>query len=763
MIHSISTKEKRENKTVEMSAGFIVVGGGMAGTCAAITAARKGVKVVLVQDRPVLGGNGSSEVRLWILGATSHMGNNNRWAREGGVIDEILVENMFRNKEGNTIIFDTILLEKVTNEPNITLLLNTAVFDLEKRDSENISSVKAFCSQNSTEYILKAPLFCDASGDGIVGYKAGASFRMGAEGKDEFGELFTPTEEYGELLGHTIYFHSKDVGKPVKYVAPAYALKDINKIPRFRNINTGEHGCKFWWFEYGGRRDTVYDTEEIKWELWSVVYGVWDYIKNSGNFPEAENLTLEWVGTIPGKRESRRFEGHYMLKQQDVVEQQHFYDAVSFGGWAIDLHPADGVFSRLPGCNQYHSKGIYEIPYRCFVSKDIKNLFIAGRLISASHVAFGSTRVMATSGHGGQAVGMAAALCLNSGLQPADFADKLKIKELQQELNLIGQSIPGVPTDSAKNLAITAKIEAKSELVLDQIPFDGKWLALDSSAGQLLPLMKDTTYSFEFLFDAEISTLVEVELMTSLKIQNYTPDVLLEKQVFALKKGEQKVSVSFKNTLKNDQYAFIIFRKNPEVKIRCSQQRITGILSVFNKTNPAVNNYGKQIPPENSGFDSFEFWCPVRRPEGENIAMKISPALDCFSTQNLVNGFTRPYLQPNTWTAGVNDDIPVLTFEWEKQQTIKSVTLFLDTDFDHPMESSQMGHPEDVMPFVVRDFSVFNEKNEMLFDVKNNHQTIVNLNFSIGRECNKLIFRFRKTEENVPVSVFQILINSSNQ
>ena len=735
----------------------------MAGTCAAITAARKGVKVVLVQDRPVLGGNGSSEVRLWILGATSHMGNNNRWAREGGVIDEILVENMFRNKEGNTIIFDTILLEKVTNEPNITLLLNTAVFDLEKRDSENISSVKAFCSQNSTEYILKAPLFCDASGDGIVGYKAGASFRMGAEGKDEFGELFTPTEEYGELLGHTIYFHSKDVGKPVKYVAPAYALKDINKIPRFRNINTGEHGCKFWWFEYGGRRDTVYDTEEIKWELWSVVYGVWDYIKNSGNFPEAENLTLEWVGTIPGKRESRRFEGHYMLKQQDVVEQQHFYDAVSFGGWAIDLHPADGVFSRLPGCNQYHSKGIYEIPYRCFVSKDIKNLFIAGRLISASHVAFGSTRVMATSGHGGQAVGMAAALCLNSGLQPADFADKLKIKELQQELNLIGQSIPGVPTDSAKNLAITAKIEAKSELVLDQIPFDGKWLALDSSAGQLLPLMKDTTYSFEFLFDAEISTLVEVELMTSLKIQNYTPDVLLEKQVFALKKGEQKVSVSFKNTLKNDQYAFIIFRKNPEVKIRCSQQRITGILSVFNKTNPAVNNYGKQIPPENSGFDSFEFWCPVRRPEGENIAMKISPALDCFSTQNLVNGFTRPYLQPNTWTAGVNDDIPVLTFEWEKQQTIKSVTLFLDTDFDHPMESSQMGHPEDVMPFVVRDFSVFNEKNEMLFDVKNNHQTIVNLNFSIGRECNKLIFRFRKTEENVPVSVFQILINSSNQ
>jgi hypothetical protein len=761
MIHSKSTQGKRDNKKVEISAGLVVVGGGMAGVCAAITAARKGVKVVLVQDRPVLGGNGSSEVRLWILGATSHMGNNNRWAREGGVIDEILVENMFRNKEGNTIIFDTILLEKVTNEPNITLLLNTAVFDLKKKDSENISSVKAFCSQNSTEYILKAPLFCDASGDGIVGYKAGASFRMGAETNDEFGELFTPTEDYGELLGHTIYFHSKDVGKPVKYVAPAYALKDINKIPRFRNINTGEHGCKFWWFEYGGRRDTVYDTEEIKWELWSVVYGVWNYIKNSGNFPDAENLTLEWVGTIPGKRESRRFEGHYMLKQQDVVEQRHFYDAVSFGGWAIDLHPADGVFSKLPGCNQYHSKGIYEIPYRCFVSKDIKNLFIAGRLISASHVAFGSTRVMATAGHGGQVVGMAAALCLKSGLQPAGYIDSDKINELQQELNLIGQSIPGIPIDSVENLAITAKIESSSELVLGQVPFDGQWLALDSSAGQLLPLKKDTAYSFGFLLDAEISTSVQVELMTSSKIQNYTPEVLIEKRLVALRKGEQQVSVSFKNRLKADQYAFVIFRKNPEVKIRCSQQRITGIVSVFNKTNPAVNNFGMQIPPENSGFDAFEFWCPARRPKGENIAMNITPALDCFSASNLVNGFTRPYIQPNAWVANPDDANPTLILNWAAEKTIKSVTLFFDTDFDHPMESSQMGHPEDVMPFVVRDFTVFNEKNELLFDVKNNHQTIITLNGGVEKSCNSLIFKFKKSEKHVPVSIFQIQINSS--
>jgi len=433
---------KRANRISTLNSDLVIVGGGMTGTCAAITAARNGIKVILVQDRPVLGGNGSSEVRLWVLGATSHMGNNNRWAREGGVIDEILVENLYRNKEGNAIIFDTILLEKVISEPNITLLLNTMVFDIEKKDEANISSLNAFCSQNSTEYFLYAPLFCDASGDGIVAFKAGASFRMGAEPKSEFNEGFTPPEAYGELLGHTIYFYSKDTGRPVKYIAPSYALKDINKIPKFRNIKTGDLGCNFWWFEYGGRRDTIHDTEEIKWELWSVVYGVWDYIKNSGKFPGSENLSLEWVGTIPGKRESRRFEGPYMLKQQDIVEQKHFYDTVSFGGWAIDLHPADGVYSELPSCNQYHSKGIYEIPYRCLISKDIKNLFIAGRLISATHVAFGSTRVMATSAHGGQAIGMAAALCSQLRLKPTDLADYETIKLLQQKLNITVKVFP---------------------------------------------------------------------------------------------------------------------------------------------------------------------------------------------------------------------------------------------------------------------------------------------------------------------------------
>jgi hypothetical protein len=215
-----------------IEAGLAVIGGGMAGVCCAITAARAGVRVALIQDRPVLGGNASSEVRLWVLGATAHMQNNNRWAREGGVIDELLVENTWRNPEGNPLIFDTILLEKVVEEPNIILLLNTAVLEVHKVDADTIAAVRAYCSQNSTEVVITAPLFCDASGDGIVAFLAGAAFRMGAESREAFGEKFAPGAAYGELLGHSIYFYSKDVGRPVRFIPPRFALKDITQVPR---------------------------------------------------------------------------------------------------------------------------------------------------------------------------------------------------------------------------------------------------------------------------------------------------------------------------------------------------------------------------------------------------------------------------------------------------------------------------------------------------------------------------------------------------
>ena len=315
-------------------------------------------------------------------------------AREGGLIDELLVENAYRNPDGNALIFDALLLEIAQREPNLRLLLNTAVYDCEtliacKASTSRITSIRACCPQNETIYEISAPLFCDASGDGVLGHLAGAAYRMGAEAADEFGEGFAPDAvDYGELMGHTIYFQSKDAGHPVKFVCPEFAIQDITTVPRWKRINATDQGCQYWWLEHGGRLDTIHDTEQIKWELWRVVYGIWNHIKNSGQFPEAATWTLEWIGTVPGKRESRRFEGPYILTQQEVIERRQHEDAVHYGGWSLDLHPADGIYTSRPPCDQWHSKGIYPIPYRTMYSRNVENLFLAGRIISVSHVAF---------------------------------------------------------------------------------------------------------------------------------------------------------------------------------------------------------------------------------------------------------------------------------------------------------------------------------------------------------------------------------------
>lgn len=758
MLIKSSAETSRQSKLVNVKADFIITGGGMAGICTAITAARKGISVVLVQDRPVLGGNASSEVRLWILGATSHMGNNNRWAREGGVIDEILIENLYRNKEGNTIIFDTILLEKVTNEPNITLLLNTMVYEVHKKDDRNINYLKAFCSQNSTEYELHASLFCDASGDGIVSFLSGAAFRMGAESKHEFGEMFAPENSSGELLGHTLYFYSKRTNQGVKYVSPAFALKNIEQIPKYKILNQNDHGCRLWWIEYGGKVDTVHDSEKIKWELWRIVYGVWDYIKNSGQFEDVDSLTLEWVGTIPGKRESRRFEGHYILKQQDVIGQRAFDDAVAFGGWAVDLHPAEGIYSDLPSCVQWHSKGVYQIPYRCYISKDFDNLFFAGRIISATHVAFGSTRVMATNAHGGQAVGMAAALCCEYDLIPKQILEKGVIKCLQESLNEMGQSIPGIPIDHSKDLCKNIKISASSNLELNTIPFDGPWIKLNESSGQLLPFCKNNSYSFSLLLKSEESTTLEAELRISSKKFNYTPDVILESTCVDIKPGEQIVNLNFITPIPNDRYGFLILKKNEAIEIKCSLHRFTGILSVFNGKNRSVSNNGFQQPPDNIGIDSFEFWCPRRRPEGYNLAMSISPTIDGYKVENMINGYTRPYLGTNAWAADLSDSSPELLLEWEEPQRIQNITLFLDVDYDHPLESSLQGHPENVIPFCLKEYSISDAIGNVLYAVKDNHQAINKILFKHPVTTKQLRIKCKHPSTFIPASIFEIII-----
>ena len=730
---------------------YVVVGGGVAGVCSAITAARAGLKVVLIQDRPVLGGNASSEVRLWILGATSHMNNNNRWSREGGVLNEIIVENLYRNKEGNSIFFDALLLEKVWAEPNILLLLNTAVYSVEM-DDNCIKSVTAFCSQNETQYKISAPLFCDTSGDGIVGFLAGAAFRIGSESNSSFGEKFILPEDFGELLGHSMYFYSKDVGYPVRFVAPSFALKDIEeKIPRFKAIHRDSNGCNLWWLEWGDNLDHVFESEKIKTELWSVVYGVWNYIKNSGKFKDVDNLTLEWISTIPGKRESRRFEGDYILKQQDIVEQHKFDDAVAYGGWAIDLHPATGVYSNYPGCIQYHSKGIYEIPYRCIYSRNISNLFLGGRLISVSHIAFGSTRVIATGTLCAQAAALAARICIDNNILPHELYSTSFIHKLQMDLMQTGQYIPRVKYENDKNLIPKGKICVSEKLILSELPADGTWKILQTDIAMLLPFKVGRVPEFTFIIDAKQHSTFCLEFYSSSRLENFTPDVCLAQKRYIIDKGVSHVKVNFEVTLKECQYCFVILKNNIDVSVALSDIRLTGVLSLFNSRVQDLNiNYG---------FEKINFFIPERRPNGKNLAIKIEPALDCFDEFQLLSGVFRPAGGAvNAWVAPLSCRIAQITCSWKAPQMIKHIVLWFDVDYDHAMESCLKIHNENIVPFCIKHYVVKDQFGHVIFEENDNHQAKNDILFEKEIIANSLCIEFYKKDSHIPISLFGIQV-----
>ncbi|MFP4501338.1 MAG: FAD-dependent oxidoreductase [Candidatus Hydrogenedentota bacterium] len=449
-------------RVVPLECDFCVAGGGMAGVIAALSAARHGAKVVLVQDRSRLGGNGSSEVRMHIVGADMS-GGRAGW-REGGILEELRLEYMAHNPHQAWEMWDFLLYDKLVSEPGVTLLLDTSVCGAEVKDGQIVEAL-ARCDKTEHLYRIKAKHFADCTGDCRLGLEADAAMRTGHEAQATFDEPLAPETAGEDTLGSSILFTSKDQGEPVPFTPPAWARKIRKEDLKHRGTGSWEFG--YWWIEWGGKRNAIYDNERIRFELLAIVMGVWDYIKNSGEHPDSANFAMDWVGMIPGKRASRRIDGPHILTQQDCESKTGpFKDAVCIGGWSLDDHPPGGfdATDQKP-CRQIRLDEVYDIPLRTLFSKNIDNLYMAGRNMSASHVAFTSTRVMATCAVEGQAIGTAAAHCAMDGVLPKDLvAAEQKIANLQQVLLRDDQTIKNLGNQDPKDLARKATVTASGSV-----------------------------------------------------------------------------------------------------------------------------------------------------------------------------------------------------------------------------------------------------------------------------------------------------------
>lgn len=452
-------------KTIQYKADLCVVGGGLAGMCAAIAAARHGAKVVLMQERPVLGGNASGEIRMWVCGA---QGPN---VRETGILEEIALENLWRNPYKLYPIWDSVLWDAVRREENITLLLNCSCMDAEMDKEDHIAAVTGWQMTTQAFCRVEAALFADCSGDSILAPLTGAHYRVGREAASEFGEIISVETEDKKTMGMSCLIQAHKGTTPVTFTPPPFAKKLTADDVRYRRPSMNSSGENFWYLELGGMGDSIADTEKVRDELVALAYGMWDYIKNSGTYDGAELWQLDFLGFLPGKRESRRMLGKYLMTQNDIIANRAFDDVVAYGGWPLDDHDPAGFYYDGHPNTSYQKSSPYAIPYRTLYSENITNLFFAGRNISMTHAAMSSSRVMATCALLGQAVGTAASVAVKYGTTPDGvYTDHLC--ELQDTLlwdDMLLPHHPRTPTarSTAADLTVNGVCSAAADVLRD--------------------------------------------------------------------------------------------------------------------------------------------------------------------------------------------------------------------------------------------------------------------------------------------------------
>ncbi len=462
----------------------VVVGGGVGGTIAALSAAQFGLKTALIQNRPVLGGNASTEIRVGVAGASA--GGRNRNMRETGLVDALHVE---RARLGS---WDEALKQACDRERRLHLFLNTHQTDVMMRDRSTIAAARAIDTVTLQPMVFRGKVFIDCTGDGCLAAAAGADMRWGREAHNEYAESMAPEAPDRETMGSSLMYTTRNVGHGVPFEPPPWAIAYTEEDLHHRNHSQVTSG--FWWIEWGGNIDTIHGNEQIRDFLLRALYGLWAHIKNDCVHKDrAANLMLARVNVVVGKRESRRILGDYMMRQHDVQNRTLFPDRVTYGGWPIDIHPGDGI--QNPGRpNVSIPVEPYSIPFRSLYSRNISNLLMAGRNISVTHVALGTTRVMGTIGLQGQAVGTAAYLCRKHRTTPRGVYER-HIAELQRLLIRNDVAILGMPDTDPANLALEATATASSTAGAEV--YDGwhaatwKYHEFTHYRGQMFPVSAD--------------------------------------------------------------------------------------------------------------------------------------------------------------------------------------------------------------------------------------------------------------------------------
>lgn len=683
---------------VKLCCDLAIVGGGVAGVTAAIAAAREGLKTVLIQNRPVLGGVSSVEYGegqgRYVNGAYNYTHRN---ARECGIMEELKNSNAWHFVNGYDACWSQVLREAVEKESNITLLMNTEALDV-TMDGNKIISLAARMLNSEKKYTIFADNFIDASGDGFFA-AAGAEYRMGREGKAEFGESLAPDQPDTRTMGSSIAFKAVNAGHPVPFKAPpgAFHFESDADFP-FRDHSNLNYG--YWWLEYGGELDTIYDNEEIYSTLRNILYGIWDHVKNGGDH-QAENHVITWISPISGKRESRRMLGDIMLNQNDIMDDREFPDTVAYGGWPIDIHPPEGIFYQgHPGSTPpFFFPPLYGIPFRTLYSRNISNLMMAGRNISVSHVALGTTRVMATCAVCAQAVGTAAALLKKYSCTPRDIYEQ-HMAELRLLLQKNDHAIPRRPVNIPDDLTRDAHFSGDPSLTLHMMPVKGDESFLwepksdldpcdvppeDRRKGQYFILSGSELESIELLIHNQAA--YPVTMNARLRRDAFGDDIAAVSA--AVSPGnDQIVTLNFGLTDLEPGRYILILDPAAELSFGVSDIHLPGI---ERKADGCYHNFN-------------------------NMVFNITPPQQPYALENLHNDYGRPVDgAANMWIAEAGFPRTV-TLQWDQEVVFDRLDLVFDTNLDRYRFA-------EIPPECIKDFRVEYEKDGkrfLLLDEKDN-------------------------------------------